>query len=296
MASPCERVLITGGDGFTGIALAQALRADGHDVIIHGRDSGAGDVSADLAFGEPIARLIDDVQPSAIVHLAAISFPAHGDLHSLYTINVSGSAALLQAAAQSKRRPNSVILASSAKVYAPPQSDAPLMESAPLGGSDHYGLSKLMMEQIARMFSAELPITIVRPFNYTGPGQDERFFVPKMVRAFVSGTDVTVGNLDVARDFSDIVTVVEAYRRLVAAPKPGGVFNICSGAPVPLKDILQMLRDVTGNAIEVNVSPALMRGAEPPVIVGSSAALERAVGALPRPTLRQTLERMAAAA
>lgn len=293
MAPRSERVLLTGGDGFTGAPLAQALRDDGHDVITVGRDAGVCDYAAELLEPEPIADLVERIRPTAIVHLAAIASTVDDNLHALYTINVAGTAALLGAARRSKAALSSIILASSAKVYAPPVSDAPMDETAPLGPFDHYGASKLAMEHVARLFAPDLPITVVRPFNYTGPGQDARsFFAPKIVSAFVRGESLRVGNLDVARDFSDVSSVVEAYRRLVAAPQPGQTFNMCSGQAVVLTELVRLAREVSGNDVAISVDPRFVRADEPKTIVGSSAKLEAAIGVLPRPALRETIERM----
>jgi nucleoside-diphosphate-sugar epimerase len=291
LAPRSERVLLTGGDSFTGIPLAKALRADGHEVVTVGRRHGNGDVIADLMLPDPIMTAVAHVKPTVIVHLAAMTFAADTNLHGVYTTNVSGTASLLKGARAHAAGLTSVILASSGKVYAPAVSADPIHEDYPLQPGDHYGASKLAMEHVARLFADDLPITVVRPFNYTGPGQAPHFFVPKLVQAFASAQPVRVGNLDLARDFSDISTVVEVYRRLVAQPQPGGIFNICSGKPVQLRTIIETLEDLT-QEIEITVDPAFMRADEPPVIVGSRERLEKAVGALPAPPLRDTLQAM----
>ncbi|MDX2275812.1 MAG: NAD-dependent epimerase/dehydratase family protein [Hyphomonadaceae bacterium] len=296
MATQCERVLITGGAGFTGAPLAVALRRDGHEVVTLGRPGAGCDIAADLTDGESVVQAVQQAEATAIIHLAAIAFAVDDNLHRLYTTNVSGTAALLKGAVACKDRLKTVILASSGKVYAPPASDDPITEDSPLGPIDHYGISKLAMEHLARMFGGQLPITIVRPFNYTGPGQDKRFFVPKLVEAFVAKRDITVGNLELARDFTDLDTVIEVYKRLVASPRPGGTFNICSGVATPLIEIVNTLAELTRNRINLTVDPALVRASEPPVIVGSAARLERAIGGISRPALSETLARMVAAA
>jgi len=289
-----ERILLTGGDSFTGRPLVEILRQDGHEVITVGRREGEADMAADLLDPDEIIGVIEKVQPTAIVHLAAITFAPDQNFHRIYTTNVSGTASLLKGARTCASQLTTIILASSARVYAPPASADPIEEDYLLSPADHYGASKLAMERVAHLFSNELPITITRPFNYTGPGQAAQFFVPKMVGAYVAGEDVRVGNLHVARDFSDITTVVEVYRRLIASPKPGKTFNICSGQPVLLGEIVRLLEDITGNHIELTVDPSFVRADEPKVITGSKRRLEEAIGALPEPGIRKTLESMAA--
>lgn len=296
MAFRSERVLLTGGDSFTGRPLVEALRQDGHEVVTVGRHVGEADMAADLLDPDEIIGVIDQVKPTAIIHLAAITFAPDQNFHRIYTTNVSGTASLLKGARAFAGQLNAVILPSSARVYAPPLSDDPIQEDYLLSPADHYGASKMAMERVAQLFSNELPITITRPFNYTGPGQAAQFFVPKLVAAYVAGEDVRVGNLHVARDFSDITTVVEVYRRLVSSPKPGETFNICSGQPVLLGDIARLLEEITDNRITLTVDPSFVRPDEPRVIVGSKRKLEAAIGALQEPGIRKTLESMVASA
>jgi len=288
-----ERILLTGGDSFTGRPLVDVLRQDGHEVVTVGRLEGEAQMAADLLDPDEIIDVIEKVQPTAIIHLAAMTFAPDQNLHRIYTTNVSGTASLLKGALECQERLRTVILPSSARVYAPPASADPIEEDYLLAPADHYGASKMAMEQVAQLFSNALPITITRPFNYTGPGQGKQFFVPKLVAAYVAREDVRVGNLHVARDFSDIRTVVEVYRRLVASPQPGKTFNICSGQPVLLGEIAWLLEEITGNRIELTVDPAFVRADEPEVITGSKRRLEAAIGPLPEPGIRKTLESMA---
>lgn len=294
MAARSERILLTGGDSFTGRPLVQVLRQDGHEVVTVGRGTGEGDVVADLQDPEQIIDAVRRVAPTAIIHLAAMTFAPDQNFHRIYTTNVAGTASLLKGAREFASTLRTVILASSARVYAPPQSDSPIGEDHQIAPADHYGVSKLAMEQMARLFSSELPITMTRPFNYTGPGQAVQFFVPKLVNAYVRRQDTRIGNMHVARDFSDVATVVEVYRRLISAPQPGEVFNICSGQPVRLDEIATMLEEITGAQIKLTVDPAFVRADEPAVVVGSRHKLEAAIGALPSPSLRDTLANMVA--
>lgn len=294
MAFRSERVLLTGGDSFTGKPLVEVLRQEGHEVVTVGRAVGEADMAADLLDPDEIIAVVEKVQPTAIVHLAAITFAPDQNFHRIYTTNVAGTASLLKGARACASKLNTVILASSARVYAPPVSVDPIGEDYLIAPADHYGASKLAMERVGQLFGSDLPITITRPFNYTGPGQGAQFFVPKLVAAYVAGEDVSVGNLHVARDFSDVSTVVEVYRRLVASPRPGQTFNICSGEPILLSEIARLLEEITGNKITLTVDPSLVRADEPAAITGSKERLEAAIGRLPAPGMRKTLEDMVA--
>lgn len=294
MGSPSERVLITGGTGFTGRPLAQRLRADAYDVLTLGHDAeNAGASAFDLCDFAAIKGCLSRFGPSVIVHLAGIAATQHDRLDQIYAANVIGTANLFEAARSSSIAPRLIIMASSAQVYAPTGSDLPIREDSRLCPQSHYGVSKHAAEEIASVYAQYFPISICRPFNYTGPGQTTAFLVPKIVQHYAQRRrEIRLGNLDLYRDISDVERVVEAYSRLISRPMSIDIVNICCGRPSHLVDIIQIMDDIAGYSINVVHDPALVRNDEPRSFVGSPARLEELVGHLPNPELRQTLVRM----
>ena len=288
-----DRVLITGASGFTGRVLASRLRNEGASVFGLGRvATGPDEIAGDLNDPASLRRAVQAARPTAVVHLAGVTHAAHGDVAEIYQSNVTGTAALLSAV-RDHAQPRVVILASSATVYAAPIDDAPLSEDAPLVPQNHYGASKMAMEQVARLFAPTLPIVVTRPFNYTGAGQSPSFLVSKIVDHFVRGErSIELGNLDLYRDFSDVRTVVEAYLALLATAPVGEVLNLCSGRAVHLSTILDHLAAIAGYRIDVTINPAFVRAGEPRTIVGSTSRMDQAIGALRPPPFVDTLRWM----
>lgn len=289
------RCLITGIGGFTGLYLAQELQAAGYEVFGTAHEASPLPkrvYSVDLNDLAGLRAVIKAVRPDVVVHLAAIAFVAHGDVEAIYRTNVNGTRNLLQALAESDHVPRAVLLASSANIYGNSLAD-PIREQDAVAPESDYAVSKIAMEYMARLWNAHLPITIVRPFNYTGVGQAANFLVPKIVSHFKQrAARIELGNLNVERDFSDVRSVVTAYRRLLDNPAPGEIFNICSGRVSSLRDIIDTLESLAGYTIEVSVNPAFVRPNEVKRLVGCNTKLVAAIGELPAIVLPDTLRWM----
>lgn len=299
------RILITGIQGFTGQYLANELTAQGFDVAGFGLDSPNRTgpyrlVPCNLLDEAATADAVKQLRPDAVVHLAAIAFVAHGNVDEIYRTNIVGTRNLLAALAGMARRPHSVILASSANVYGNCESAAIGESQAPAPAND-YAVSKLAMEYMAHIWKEQLPITFVRPFNYTGVGQSELFLLPKIVAHFrARKPQIELGNLDVVRDFSDVRFVARCYRELLerAIVSPGEcsvvgeTFNICSGIGHSLQDILSLMRNIARHDPAVVVNPAFVRKNEVRTLVGSPHALKEVLGDCAPIPLEETLRWM----
>jgi nucleoside-diphosphate-sugar epimerase len=299
MADRAQRVLVTGLSGFTGQHLAEVLEQAGYDV--HGtiRSDEAPDARhhiADLADIEGLRSVIAEVAPRHVVHLAAVSFVAYNDVEAIYKTNIVGTSNLLRALSDVHEVANAlgtVLVASSANVYGNAPVD-PITEEQPAQPANDYAISKLAMEQTAALWSDRLPITIVRPFNYTGVGQSKQFLIPKIVDTFAHRAPLLeLGNIDVERDFSDVRDVVQAYRWLIEA-SPRGTFNVCSERSCSLREVLTMASELSGHTTEIRVNPAFVRDNEIKRLRGSAQRLRTVVpNWTPRP-IRETLAWMLA--
>ena len=159
--------------------------------------------------------------------------------------------------------------------------------------ANDYAVSKLAMEHMAQLWNDVLPISILRPFNYTGVGQDKRYLLPKIVAHFRCGErEIELGNLAIERDFSDVRMVAKCYRRLLAASPTGQVVNICSGQAHSLAQVLAIMASIAGYQIDVRADPALVRSHDVLRLVGSNARLGRLIGPLDPVPLADTLRWM----
>ncbi|KVE98227.1 NAD-dependent epimerase/dehydratase family protein [Burkholderia vietnamiensis] len=299
---PSRRAFVTGVTGFTGRYMAQRLAAGGYDVwgtVAPGTARPDDPAFAhctllpvDLLDADAMRAAAADARPDAVVHLAARAHVARDEPSQTYAVNIVGTRNLLAALAGLDRRPSAVLLASSANVYG--NSTAGVIDEtvAPAPAND-YAVSKLAMEYAAKLWADRLPIVIARPFNYTGVGQDDAYLLPKLVSHYASRAPrISLGNLDVSRDFSDVRDVTAAYLKLLEAAPAGETFNVCSERAYSLKEVLAMLSRIAGYVIDVTIDPRFVRHNEVKRLSGSRDKLRRAVGELPVTPLDDTLRWM----
>lgn len=289
-----KRALITGIHGFTGRYMAAELKAQGCEVIGIGRQPSeeAGYYQVDLADTAALQKLLAEIQPDIVVHLAAVAFVGHGVADAFYQVNLIGTRNLLEAIDACGKSPDCVLIASSANVYGN-ASEGSLDETTPASPANDYAVSKLAMEHMANLWQARLPLIIARPFNYTGVGQDENFLLPKIVAHFLRKADrIELGNLDVWRDFSDVRAVVSAYRGLLEVQPLGQTINVSSGVTHSLREVIDMCSEITGHEIITEVNPAFVRENEVKTLCGDNSRLRGLVPEWQTPPLKETLRWM----
>ena len=281
------KILLTGADGFTGSHFTKYAFAAGHIVV---------GVSTNLLDRDRLAAEILETEADAVLHLAAISFVGHTNANAFYDVNVIGTLNLLDALAAMPRSPQRILLASSANVYGN-CNQSPISEDQTPAPVNHYAMSKLSMEYMARNYIKKLPLFFSRPFNYTGPGQTESFLIPKLVAHFAQRTPVVeLGNLEVEREFNDVRFVCDAYVKLLEKGEAGEVYNICTGETVTLKLIIELLSKISGHTLEVKVNPNFVRTNEVHRLCGLPTKLEKCIGVSVHPSLEATLRWMLNAA
>jgi UDP-glucose 4-epimerase len=312
------RVLITGGAGFVGSHLSDALVMRGDEVfVLDNLSTGSIDniahLKADPRFhytidsvtNEPLlAEMIDTCD--VVVHLAAavgVKLIVEAPVHTIET-NVHGTEVVLKHANKKKKL---VLIASTSEVYGK-SAEVPFREDADLvlGPSEKhrwaYACSKLIDEFLALAYWKErkLPVVIVRLFNTVGPRQTGQYgmVIPNFVRQALAGQPITVfGDGTQSRSFTYVGDVVRAMVALINEPAAvGHVFNIGHGAEISMNALAEKVKSLTSSPSEVVHIPydrAYESGFEDmPRRVPDTAKLQALIGFRPTVELDEILTRV----
>lgn len=262
------KLLVTGADGFTGKHFCHHARSAGYEVI---------KLKSNLLDFDSVKDEVFSSMPNYVVHLAAISFVGSSDKSSFYSVNVVGTTNLLDAISQLPIMPMKVLIASSANVYGNCKV-SPIDETVIPNPTNHYAMSKLAMEKMTFTYRNTIDFVITRPFNYTGPGQNINFVIPKIVDSFIKNKpSISLGNTYIEREFNDIAMVCQSYLILLTNGASGEIYNICSGNAYSLQSVINMLTSITGHSIQINTDPKFIRSNEVELLKGSPLKLHKLI-------------------
>jgi UDP-glucose 4-epimerase len=270
-------VLITGGAGFIGSHLSDALLAAGHTVqVIDDLSTGSMQNIAHLKEHPRFRYVIDSVsneqllaelvdQADVVFHLAAavgVKKIVEEPVSTIET-NVHGTEVVLR---QANKKKKLVVIASTSEVYGK-STAVPFTEEHDLVmGPTHkhrwaYACSKAIDEFLALAYHKEkkLPVIIVRLFNTVGPRQSGQYgmVIPNFVRQALLGHPITVhGDGTQSRSFTYVGDVVRALMALAVEPKAiGQVFNIGNGEEISIMALAEKIKAMTGSASPIQVIP-----------------------------------------
>ena len=267
-----NKALIFGIGGFVGPYLAKELQFHGYEV--YGTDTRDeedaikfdGYFQCSVLDKEAIKKVIETVQPTHVINLAAVSSVGQSWKIPDITmqVNVNGTLNILNACLELTIKPR-VLLIGSSEEYIP--CDHPMDENTPINANNPYGISKVAQEQFAKIFREKYnwDIFCVRSFNHIGVGQRPTFVIPswcKQVADIEKGIQepiIKVGNIEVFRDFTDVRDIVTAYRLVIESNRSNEVYNIGSGTPYKLKEVLDYIVSKSSKQIHIMVSKDFFR-------------------------------------
>jgi len=297
------RCLVTGGCGFVGSALVRRLLAESCEVVVvddmsRGSRENLGPdqdrvsvIQQDVT--DSLGRIFASFQPQAVFHLAALHFipDCDADPARCLRVNVDGTRSVLEAAAV-LRGPVSLVLASSAAVYAP--ADGPHQELGDSPGPvDVYGYSKLWAEELATGFAARTGtgVGIARLFNIFGPGETNAHFIPSLICQLKAGESVRLGNLSSKRDYVFVDDVADALLRLAryGADGQSATVNVGSGRAYSGNEVVEALASFMNAVAAAGVSPIIdpsrLRPVDRPTLLADPALAQKLLDWAPRTSL-----------
>lgn len=297
--TPERRVLLVGGNGFYGRALARRLAAGGHEVHVVSRSTAAGERDGILfhrgSQDDPaVMRPLLERCP-VLVHMASTSTPgssARDPVHDT-TCNLLPAARMLDMAAATP--PDRMLFVSSGgSVYGNP-ARVPVDEQAPLQPLSYHAAGKVALEALFQTFAHAhgTSLAVLRPSNLYGPGQDLRSgfgLVRTLLERALRGEPVEVwGDGSAVRDYIYIDDAVAACERLIGQQAATGVFNLGSGRGTSIAEMVELVAQATGRQLEIVRRPG--RATDVRAIVLDSGRLRQATGWTPEITLEDGLER-----
>jgi GDP-4-dehydro-6-deoxy-D-mannose reductase len=309
-----EKYLITGINGFVGSHVADLLVRERKSIvgmiqkgtdtqnINHLLDS-IDTFESDLLDKEHLSKEIASQSPSVILNFAGQSsnILSFKEPELTHRINFLGTLNLLEAVRIGSPETKVVLIGSSEEYGIVPHDLLPIHESCPLKPASPYATSKVAAEILGRSYFNDFGVGVVsvRSFNQEGPRRPDTFALSSFAKQIVdiekrsAKPEIFVGNLDVTRDLTDVRDAACAYKLISEKGKLGETYNMCSGIPRNMGDVLGMLVGLsTAKDIKISTDPSRVRKSENPVFYGDNGKLRRDTGWKPEVTFEKTLNDM----
>ncbi|GAB4109889.1 MAG: GDP-mannose 4,6-dehydratase [Roseiflexaceae bacterium] len=308
------RVLITGITGPVGSFLADYLvtiagvevhalkrwRSDPRPIrqLIGKIQIHEGDVEDAFA----VAAIVKAVQPDIIYHLAAQSYPSASWAAPNATLrtNIEGTLNLLEAARSHAPQARIHIAGSAAEYGVVPPDQVPIREDRPLRPASPYGVSKVGQELLGLQYfdSYGMHVVVTRSFIHVGPRQGDRCSIQTfcrqmaLIEAELQSPQLLVGNLEPRRDFTHVHDVARALWLLMKHGQAGQVYNLCTGMPVRIGDIVAMVAERGRVPVEITIDPARLRPVDEPILTGDNSRLRQDTGWEPQIGIAQIVDEL----
>ena len=302
------KYLITGANGFCGRHLADVLVGRSNSVYGISRS-----IPDDLVAQHPdvtyeLCNLIDHtsvynmlkkIEPDCIFHLAAESSVASSwkSPVNIMNNNVLSQINIFEAVRELELSTRIIVACSSEEYGLIKGSDLPVNEKCCFNPLSTYAVSKVSQDMLAYQYykSYDMDIVRVRSFNLTGPGRPPTYALSSFAYQIAeiekkkSENIISVGNLDVKRDYTDVRDAVKGYYKIALEAKPGAVYNLCSGKAYNLKDLLNILISFSTTEVNVEIDRSKYRPSDLPIMLGDNTKIKTEIGWTPKIDIKTTL-------
>jgi GDP-4-dehydro-6-deoxy-D-mannose reductase len=286
------RPLITGDQGFVGQhSLAQWPAATGLSSLSRS--------DIDICDKASLVDLLENSKFDQVLHLAALSFvpDSFQAPEKTFNVNFLGTLRLLEALAETGFSGRFLFIGTG-DAYGKVDAEAlPITEAQPLRPRNPYAVSKVAAEALCYQWSQTGPFEVMmaRPFNHIGAGQAPTFALSDFacqiaqIAAGLKPPVLTVGDIDVSRDFTDVSDVLRAYALILTNGHNGAAYNVCSGTEWPVRTLLEKLLKIAGVTADIVQDPVRFRRSEQPRVCASHAKITAHTGWQPQISIDETL-------
>lgn len=296
------RILVTGATGFIGSHLLARLLEQQQDVFslqryvtgryVLGADRGLKSVFGDLRDYFAVRRILREIQPEVVIHLAAVSPVSYSYDHpnEVLEVNLTGTLNLAEACLREVAHFRQFLFASTSETYG--NGPVPKTEETPQNPNSPYSVSKLAAEKyILYMRDAHgFPVTVLRPFNTYGRKDNTHFMVERIVVQMLRGDVVKLGDPTPVRDLIYVDDHVGAYLSCLGNEKAiGEVFNFSSGRGITVQGVLDLLKQITGFRGEIIWDTIPRRPLDIQILYGDSTKAAKVLDWHPTVTLEKGL-------
>ena len=285
-----KKILVFGGTSFVGRHFEESFK-DQYIIQSHGRD-------ADIRNADLVMNTIENFKPDVVINMASVPTirDSFENPNLAYNVSFHGTENILSSLSNMEFN-GKFLYVSSSEVYGNNCSKEGILESVETFPESPYAVAKVAAESLCEYYSttASFSVNIARPFNHIGPGQIERFavsnFAKQLVEIYYTLRDpvISIGNLNVSRDFTDVRDVVEAYRLIVESKENGKVYNVCSESSLTLKKMLYMIMDRVGVDARIQVDNRITRKNDKSYVKGSNNLIFSELGWSPKIPIEKTV-------